>query len=146
MNKFYFKHRNIGLDPDTNKYYLSSIEELINQVESLKTTKKMNHIQWSISPTNNEKMFYLMTEYWTIEKRGTDIPLKCMGWFVCGYIFTDETNGNIYDLLPEWNADYTNRFIERRYMTVNDFNKLSDDEKEKCIKDDGFILNKNLDL
>jgi hypothetical protein len=30
-------------------------------------------------------------------------------------------------------------------MTVN-FNKLSDDEKEKCIKDDGFILNKNLDL
>jgi hypothetical protein len=28
MNKFYFKHRNTGLEPDTNKYHFSTIKEL----------------------------------------------------------------------------------------------------------------------
>lgn len=112
MKTFYFKHRNIGLDPDTNKYYFSTIEELINQVESLKSTENdKSHIKWSVSKMSNDNHYTLMSEFWDAEKRGTDTPLKCKGWWVCGYIYTDETNKSIYDLLPKWEADYTNHFI-----------------------------------
>lgn len=141
MKTFYFKNRNIGLDPDTNKYYFSTIEELINQVETLKSTENYkSHFKWSVSKMSNH--YALMSEFWTTEKRGSDIPLKCIGWWVCGYIHTDETTDNIYDLLPKWEADHTNHFIERRYMSADDFSGLSEIEKEKCNKDGGIILNR----
>lgn len=142
MNKFYFKHRNIGLDPDTNKYYFSSVEELINQVEVLKNTDNgKHHFKWSISKSGDNQ-YALMSEFWNVEKRGTDLPLKCKGWWVCGYIYTDETNEDLYQLLSKWEADYTNRFIEKRYMSSEEFKGLSDLEKEKCLKDGGIILTK----
>lgn len=36
---------------------------------------KNNHIKWSVS-AHNDKQYVLMTEYWIIESRGTDIPLN----------------------------------------------------------------------
>lgn len=146
-NKFYFKHRNIGIDPDTNKYYFSSIEELINQVETLKNTESKDyHIRWSISKMGiNDNQYALMSEFWTTEKQGTETPLKCKGWFVCGYIYNDETSNNLYDLLPEFIADYTNHFIERRYISIKDFSELSELDKEKCVKDGGIVLKKQND-
>ena len=150
MNKFYFKHRNCGTDPDTNKYYFSSIDELINHVDVLKHIQdRSGFIRWSVSPSDyNSDQYALMSEYWTTESRGVDTPLKCKGWFVCGYIYTDETHNSIFDLLPEWKADYRNHFIESRYMNFSEFSKLTDlaeltdIEKELCIKDGGIILNK----
>ncbi len=144
MNKFYFKHRNIGNDPDTNKYYFYTEEELIRQVELLKiTTNKEYHIQWSVSQSSfNKNQFSLMSEFWTSETRGTKTPLKCKGWFVCGYIFTDKSEDDIYNIFPEWKADYRNHFIERRYMGSVDFSKLSEMDKEKLNRDGGLILDK----
>ena len=143
MNKFYFQHRNIGLDPDTNKYYFSTIDELINQVEVLKKTENnKSHFKWSISKMSNDNQYALMSEFWNTEKRGTDIPLKCKGWWVCGYIYTDETNVDLHQILPKWKADYDNHFIESRYMSADDFKGLSDLEKEKCTNDGGIILNR----
>jgi hypothetical protein len=143
MNKFYFKHRNIGLEPDTNKYYFSTIEELTNQVKVLKDTEnRKHHFKWSISKMSNDNQYALMSEFWTTEKRGTDIPLKCKGWGVYGYIYTDETDVDLRQILPKWEADYTNHFIERRYMSSDDFKGLSDLEKEKCTNDGGIILNR----
>lgn len=142
MNKFYFQYRNIGTNPDVNKYYFSTIDELINQVELLKRSQQHNnHINFSVS-SHNDNQYALMVEYLTTESRGTDIPLKCKGWFVCGYIYTDETTDNIYDLLPKWKADYTNRFIENRYMSPDDYTKLSESELEKCRNEGGIILNR----
>jgi len=144
MNKFYFQHRNIGNDPDTYKYYFSTFNELISQVELLKNTENTDyHFKWSISKTTNSSRYNLISEFWTTETRGTDTPLKCKGWFVCGNIYTNETNNSIDQIFSEWKADYTNHFIEIRYISANDFNGLSDLEKEKCVKEDGIILNKN---
>lgn len=143
MIKFYFEHRNIGLDPDTNKYYFSTMEELINQVETLNNiANNKYHFKWSVSKMINDNQYSLMSEYWTTEKRGTETPLKCKGWWVCGYIYTDETNNDLYQILPEWKADYTNHFIERRYMSPDDFGGLSELDKDKCKKDGGIILNR----
>lgn len=146
MNKFYFKHRNIGTNPDTNKYYFSTVEELINQVEVLKSIEtEKYHFKWSVSKMgHNNNQYALMSEFWSTEKQGTDVPLKCKRWWVCGYVYTDETNNDLHEILPEWVADYTNHFIEKRYMSIADFNGLSELEKEKCKKDGGFILNKKI--
>ena len=143
MKSFYFIHRNIGNDPDTNKYYFTSIEELINQVKVLKNTETdKSHFKWSVSKMSNDNQFALMSEFWNTESIGTDVPLKCKGWWVCGYIYTDETDDDIYNLLPNWEADYTNHFIERRYMGTDDFLNLTDSEKDFCNKNGGIILNK----
>jgi hypothetical protein len=91
---------------------------------------------------SNDNQYALMSEFWTTEKRGTDIPLKCKGWWVYGYIYTNETDIDLHQILPKWEADYTNHFIERRYMSVDDFKGLSDLEKEKCANDGGIILNR----
>ena len=148
MNSFYFVHRNIGLDPDTNKYYFTSVDDLINKVSVLKSTHNRDgHIRWSVSKSKYlDDHYALMHEFWSTERRGTDDPVPCKGWFVCGYIHTDETTRNIYDILPKWEADYTNHFIERRYMAPADYNGLSDVDKEKCIKDGGIILNKQKNI
>lgn len=42
----------------------------------------------------------------------------------------------------KWKADYTNHFIERRYITVDEFERLSEIQKEKCNEDGGIILNR----
>lgn len=52
------------------------------------------------------------------------------------------TTDNIYDLFPKWKADYTNHFIERSYITVDEFERLSEIQKEKCNEDGGIILNR----
>jgi len=142
-NQFYFKHRNIGLNPDTNKYYFLTIKELISKIDILNETENSKiHISWSVSKMSNDNQYALMSDFWTTETRGTDIPLKCKGWWVHGYIYTDETNKNIYDLFSVWEADYTNHFIQRKYISPDEFSNLTDLQKEKCIKDGGIILNK----
>lgn len=144
MGKFYYQKRNVGSNPDRTKYYFNSIEELVNQVDILKSTESSKkHIQWSIGNNNfNENQFTLMAEFWDTERRGTETPLKCKGWFVYGYIYNDETDKDIYDIFPIWVADYRNHFIERRYISVSDFSSLSEDDKLKLNKDGGLILNR----
>lgn len=144
MGKFYYQKRNVGNNPDRTKYYFNSIEELVNQVDILKSAEtSKNHIQWSIGNNYfNENQFTLMAESWGTERRGTETPLKCKSWFVYGYIYNDETDKDIYDILPRWVADYRNHFIERRYISSSDFSNLSEDDKLKLNKDGGLILNR----
>jgi hypothetical protein len=146
MHKFYYKRRNIGLNPDETKYYFSTVDELFNTVKFLNgISNNLNFIRWSISSSSlNKYQYTLMSEYWTTNSIGTDIPLKCKRWFVYGYIYDNETDMNIYDLFPKFEADYTNHFIENRYMTPTDFINMTEDEKYQCTTDGGIILNKNL--
>ncbi len=142
MGKFYYQKRNVGNNPDRTKYYFNSIEELVNQVDILKSTESSKkHIQWSMGNNNfNENQFTLMSEFWSTERRGTETPLKCKSWFVYGYIYNDETDKDIYDILSRWVADYRNHFMESRYMSSSDFSNLSEDDKLKLNKDGGLIL------
>lgn len=143
MNKFYFQRRQTGLRPDKTKYYFSSIEELLNKVEILKdSTSRKNFIQWSIHKSKDENEYSLIREYWSFENRGTETPLKCKGWWVHGYIHIDETQEDINNLFPTWKSDYTNHFIETRYLSLKDIESLSDLDKEKLERDGGIILNK----
>ena len=60
-------------------FFSSTIEELINQVERLKNTEILRiekTILNAISKMSNNHQYALMSEFWTTEKRGTDIPLK----------------------------------------------------------------------
>ena len=43
---------------------------------------------------------------------------------------------------PKWDADYRNHFIEKRYMGLEDFSKLSETDMEKLKNDGGLILDK----
>jgi len=144
MRTFYFKNRNAGLNPDTTKYYFSTLQELIDQINVLKSiTNEKDHIQWSVNPnTYNKDFFHLMAESWSTESRGTDKPLKCKIWFVCGTIHTDETDQDIYGIFPKWKADYRNHFIERRYLTSANYYSLSEADKIKVKQEGGVILHK----
>lgn len=146
IDKFYFQHRNVGLNPDKNNYYFSSVDELICQVELLQGyDKDSNFIRWSVTGASsfNKHQYTLINEYWSTESRGTDTPLKCYGWFVYGYIYDDMTTNSIFDVLPKFTANYVNQFIERRYISPEEFSKLSDVDKDICRKDGGIILNKH---
>ena len=78
MNTFYFIHRNVGSDPDTSKYYFSSIGELLNLLPNLKTVESRNNfIKWAASKSDhNDNKYTLMSDYWTYERQGTDTPLN----------------------------------------------------------------------
>jgi hypothetical protein len=135
--KYYFRELN-----NNKKYYFNIWVNLLTQVESLrKTQDNINLIQWSVN-INPSGINDLVCEYWTTETKGTDIPLKCKGYLLCGYITINNSNENILDILPMWELDYTNRFIEMKYLTDDDLKGLSKDELLKCKYQGGIILNK----